>query len=433
MPFGTVRFGRTMPIMYKSAKLSLQLGFVIAFSLAAQAASAASASSVDDLILARLNALEKENAALRARVEHLEASQTTMRRQRAPSVGAPVAVIPPNAGFAADGGTVPPVRAVEFATQHARPHFEISGSLLFLQPSSGDFEQYAEVANPFPVPSPHWSDQAINPKYSPTFSLGLRYMPTPSDDLALDWTHLWTNDTASVAASASQFVGPPYSIGPPAGAAFTGGSATGSMQTQYDLVNLDAGHMFCVQCPFQFKVFGGVEFARVGQNLTGTFQDTATSTYHSYTSNSLFTGAGPRLGIRGQYDWSRLQFFAQAAGAGLIGVSQSGMNFATASPTLLALGITTNYQSLTSPDATAVVPSFDTKVGVDYNVPLSDEQLIMLELGYQAAIYFNAVTEFALSNVATSPLAGGVYLATEQQLHTNFTTQGPYLTASWLF
>jgi hypothetical protein len=48
-------------------------------------------------------------------------------------------------------------------------------------------------------------------------------------------------------------------------------------------------------------------------------------------------------------------------------------------------------------------------------------------------VYFDAVNEYALSNVAGSPLASGVYLATEQQLKTNLTVQGPYLQGSWLF
>jgi Legionella pneumophila major outer membrane protein precursor len=72
-------------------------------------------------------------------------------------------------------------------------------------------------------------------------------------------------------------------------------------------------------------------------------------------------------------------------------------------------------------------------VGAAYFVPFRDYGLFKFELGYQAAIYFDAVNEYALSNVAGSPLSGGVYLATEQQSHANFTTQGPYFSTSWLF
>ena len=389
----------------------------------------ARADSIDDQILARLNALEKENAALRARITRIEASKPGTKQTRRVTVldsAAPPPALPAPAALDADNAVV-----VKTAPTNPHPHFELSGSLLFLQPSAGNFEQYATLVSPFPVPTPNWSNQSIDPKYSPAFRVGLRYMPTAFDDLGLDWTHLRATDGASVSAAPNQFVGPPYSVGPPAGAAFTGGNATGSLQSSYDAVNLDAGHTFCADCPFQLRVFGGVEFARLGENLTGAFQAGATS--HSDTTSSLFTGAGPRVGARGQYNVGQFQFFGEAAGAGLIGTSQSGMNFTTASPLLSAIGITTNNQALTSPNATQVVPSFDARLGAAYAFPLSDYGFFKVELGYQVAVYFDAVNEYALSNVAGSPLASGVYLATEQQLKTNLTVQGPYLQGSWLF
>lgn len=416
-----------------------KLGLLLCLGLATSAIPrAASAASVDDQILARLNALEKENAALRTRVNRLEASQKSAKERRrepvvAHAITTPVALPPANSAL--ETNKLPAVRSVEIQPMRPRPRFEVSGSLLFLQPGAGSFDHWAEVANPFPVPTPNWSTESINPKYSPAFNLGLRYMPTEADDFDLNWTHLNTTNNGSVGASATQFVGPPYSIGPPAGASFTGGTANGNLQTEYDAVNSEVGHTFCAGCPFQMRVFGGVEFARIHESLTGVFQDAVTATYHSYTSNSLFTGAGPRFGIKGQYNFGNVQLFGEAAGAGLIGVSQMGINFATASPTLLGLvpPIAINYQSLSSPNVTQVVPSFDARVGTSYTTPFSDYGLFKFELGYQVAVYFNAVNAYALTNVATSPLAGGVYLATEEQLQSNFTTQGPYFETSWLF
>jgi hypothetical protein len=389
----------------------------------------ARADSIDDQILARLTALEKENAALRARITRIEASKPGTKQTRRVTVldsAAPPPVLQPPAALDAGDAVV-----VKTAPTNPHPHFELSGSLLFLQPSAGNFEQYATLVSPFPIPTPNWSNQSIDPKYSPAFRVGLRYMPTEFDDLGLDWTHLRATDGASVSAAPNQFVGPPYSVGPPAGAAFTGGTATGSLQSSYDAINLDAGHTFCADCPFQLRIFGGVEFARLGENLTGAFQAGATS--HSDTTSSLFTGAGPRVGARGQYNVGQFQFFGEAAGAGLIGTSQSGINFTTASPLLSAIGITTNNQALTSPNAMQVVPSFDARLGAAYAFPLSDYGFFKVELGYQVAVYFDAVNQYALSNVAGSPLASGVYLATEQQLKTNLTVQGPYLQGSWLF
>jgi hypothetical protein len=61
--------------------------------------------------------------------------------------------------------------------------------------------------------------------------------------------------------------------------------------------------------------------------------------------------------------------------------------------------------------------------------------LFKVELGYKAAVYFDAVNQYALTNVPTSltlpPV--GIYLATQQHLLSNYTDHGPYVTASWLF
>ena len=42
--------------------------------------------------------------------------------------------------------------------------FETSGSFLLLQPSSGNLV-YSTVINPYPLLTPHWSDQAVSPAF----------------------------------------------------------------------------------------------------------------------------------------------------------------------------------------------------------------------------------------------------------------------------
>jgi len=120
----------------------------------------------------------------------------------------------------------------------------------------------------------------------------------------------------------------------------------------------------------------------------------------------------------------------EAAGAALIGTAKSRIDFTTVSP---ALGI--NSQSLTSPNATRVVPSIDARLATAYTFAPSDYGLFRVEVGYKAAVYFDAVNQYQLTNVATGltlpPI--GIYLATQQHLTTNFTDQGPYVTASWSF
>jgi hypothetical protein len=252
-------------------------------------------------------------------------------------------------------------------------------------------------------------------------------MPTEADDIQLNWTHLSATAHASVFAAPTQMVGPPYLIGPES-ALYKDGF--GTVQSQYDAINLDAGHSFCAECSFQLRVFGGVEYARIGQSLSGLFQSPDGTASNGYTTNSVFNGAGPRLGLKGQYNLGDVQLIGEVAGAGLIGTSQSHITFTTISP---AAGL--NTQGLTSPSATQVIPSIDARLATAYSFPVSGYGSFKIELGYQAAVYFNAISQYALTNVPTSltlpPV--GIYLATEQHTQSNFTDQGPYMTASWAF
>ena len=379
--------------------------------------------AVADEISARLDALEKENAALRARLNRLEVPKTAKLQQRPADTGsAPVltSLSRPQDSMAADlsykaGPRMP-----------ASPHFEINGSLSFLQAGAGNLE-YGTLTTPLPLPTPTWANQSLKPGYSPSFTVGARYMADPSNDIQLNWTHLNATANASFFASPTQMVGPPFLVGPESALYKEG---YGRVKHSFDAVNLDAGHTFCAECTFQLRAFGGVEVARIGQTLTGLFQSPGARASESNTTDSLFTGAGPRVGIKGQYGFGDFQLIGEMAGAALIGSAHSRIDFTTVSP---ALGV--NNQFLTSPDAVRIVPSIDARLATAYTFMPTSYGLFKVELGYKAAVYFDAVNKYELTNVPTSltlpPV--GIYLATQQHLTSNYTNHGPYVTASWAF
>jgi Legionella pneumophila major outer membrane protein precursor len=377
-----------------------------------------------DDISARLDALEKENAALRGRLSRLEAPKTAKLQHRPsdPQPSPAIALPPPNL----DSMAADPVYGKIAPRTVNSPRFEVFGTLSYLQPGAGNLE-YGTLTTPLPLPTPNWSNQSLKPNFGPSFTIGARYMTGDSNDIRLDWTHLNATANDSFFASPTQMVGPPFLIGPSSALYKVG---IGSVKHAYDAVNVDAGHTFCVDCSFEFRAFGGVEVARIGQNLTGTFQSPDGLASESNTTTSLFTGAGPRVGMKGQYGLGDFRFIGEVAGAALIGNAQSRIDFTTISP---ALG--TNNQALTSPDATRIVPSIDARLATSYTFLPSDYGLFRVEVGYKAAVYFDAVNQYQLTNVATGltlpPV--GIYLATQQHLTTNFTDQGPYVTASWSF
>jgi Legionella pneumophila major outer membrane protein precursor len=324
-------------------------------------------------------------------------------------------------------------QAIDFGRPCPQACCEVNASLLFLQPSGGDLE-YGTLVSPLPAPTPNWRNEAIDPEHSLAFNVGMRYFVSEChNDIELNWTHLDSSDHDSFVAAPNQFVGPPFEIGPDASSFRL---ANGEVHFEYDAVNLDAGHVLNAGGPVEVRVFGGVQFARVSDDLTGTFESFDHTTSNANTTESLFTGVGPRLGMKAESNTGHLQFLGEIAASALVGTMQSRMDFFANSPSLAGLGITPpNTQSLTSPDATRVVPSLDTKLGSSYTLPCTRYGLFKFEAGYQAAIYVNAVNQYSLTEVVTPPVTQsvGVFLRTVTPLQSDFTVHGPYMTASWVF
>ena len=141
------------------------------------------------------------------------------------------------------------------------------------------------------------------------------------------------------------------------------------------------------------------------------------------TNNSLFTGAGPRFGLKGQYGIGDFQFIGEVAAAALVGTSQSRIDYTTLSP---AFGLSSQY--LASPNAIRVVPSIDARLATAYTFAPTSLGLFKVEAGYKAAVYFDAVNGYAVTQVPTGltlpPV--GIYLATQQHLLSNFTNPVSY-------
>jgi hypothetical protein len=110
--------------------------------------------------------------------------------------------------------------------------------------------------------------------------------------------------------------------------------------------------------------------------------------------------------------------------------------FTATSPELTELGIASpNVQALTSPDAMQVIPCIDCKLGGGYTLPIRNYGLLRIEAGYQVAVYFNAISQYSLSDVVLPPAPQflGVFLRTADEYQSTLAVHGPYLRASWAF
>jgi hypothetical protein len=346
--------------------------------------------------------------------------------------------------------TGPPEDAVFLSLAKCKPGFEVSASLLYLQPLSGNL-QYATKITPFPFQTPHWNDQTVNPDLTPAFNVGVRYDFGCGADTRLDWTSLNSHDSAGAegiplphvinlaagvvpptAAFYLQALGPPFLVGPPP--PFT--SAQAELHFAYDAVNWDVGLLINVGSHNHVRLFAGLEGARIGQTLTGNFQSPGDVIAFTDTSRSVFTGVGPRLGIEEHCTWGSLDFLSGIAGALLIGGAQNNIAFNTNSIFYLNVprDAFINNQYITTPTTTRVVPSIDAKLGASYTHAVGRLGRLKCEGGYQAAVYFNAVSQFSISEVENS-LTGssetdsfsGVFLRTVSEQQSNFVVHGPYL------
>ena len=320
------------------------------------------------------------------------------------------------------------VRLVEVAdAPYSNSRREFFASFLLLKPGSGNLE-YGTLVYPLPVLTPHWENQAINPNYSPAFNIGAAYFISDTyNDLRTSWTHLDTTDSASFVGGNNNFAGPPYLIGPGANAYNFG---SGSVNFRYDAVNFEAGHLFRAGRPFQVRVLGGVQYVSITQNMTGTFSSDSSINSQTYTTNSSFSGAGPRVGVNTQFSGRYFQFVGDMAAVALIGTQELNQTFNTVSPNFPG----GNPQSFSSPNGTQVVPGLDSKLGGSYSFPFR-RGIFKIEAGYQAAIYIGAVNSYSLGQV-TTPLQmqdAGVFFATAQHEQSNFFAHGPYLSSTFSF
>lgn len=315
----------------------------------------------------------------------------------------------------------------------APSRWEFTGGLLYLQPGAGNLE-YGTLVSPLPLPTPNWANQSVTPDFSPGFNVGLRYLvPEWGNDIQVSWSHLETSDRASIHARADQFLGPSYEIGPDALLYLR---ARGRVDFGWDSVNLDVGHHFYTRGPVQIRVFGGLQYARIQQEVAAHFESITPLFSIDNTTESLFNGVGPRVGAKSQLVFGNFDLLSEFAGSLLIGRNHSRIDFEATSPLLGGLGITPpNSQSLTSPDAMQVVPSLDAKLGGGYTHTARNGGVFRVEAGYQMAVYMNAINDYDLTEVTTPPVAQsvGVYLRTAEHVQSDFTLHGPYFSASWSY
>ena len=143
------------------------------------------------------------------------------------------------------------------------PGFEISAGLLVLKPGADNLG-YGTITTFLPIQSPQWAVQTLAPNYQPCIFVGTRYVLSNSGiDMRLNWDHLHTSDSTSVAVSdpTTQWVSPFSQTGPSTSEAanvvgiFHLKAASAQVNFDYDMVNADVGQTVNFGSHTQFRLF----------------------------------------------------------------------------------------------------------------------------------------------------------------------------------
>lgn len=284
--------------------------------------------------------------------------------------------------------TVPACRAIQG---------EVYGEYLFLQPNGSDLYYAAQAIglNPnlaVPAISPQWKILEIDPSYHSGFEVGLKTLfSDPRVVLDLNWERLHAHDEASYTTSpdAGYMVGPISDIGPNSSSYKT---AQGHVDFHFDQVNLDFGREFLLLGRLRATVFGGVGFARIKQKMESNYTNLGTAISRSFLAQSLFIGAGPQFGLFYNYRiFKGLLLTGESVAAFFMGQQTNRAVYQSTTPELAALGVSQpNVQSTQIPHRTQLVPAFEQRIGMAYEIFWNCTALTV-GLGYRCQAYLDAV------------------------------------------
>jgi len=252
----------------------------------------------------------------------------------------------------------------------------------------------------------------------------------------LNWEYFNASDSSRTTVPVQDMVGPFFTIGPDA-SPYT--LSSGNVDYLFQEVNLDYGILVNFGKSTKTNLFVGVGYDYIKQTLTSKYWNADETVSRTIVSPSSFSGAGPQVGMN--FDYTIVDGFklsGQSMASLLIGTMKNSTTYKSVSPLLGALGISPpNRQTTTVDSRTQLVPAFEGKLGLAYEVLFYDNYMFKIDGGYQAQVYLNAIqsvdmgSEVPLNSIAATTV--GVYARTFQRTLSNFALAGPYLKIAFGF
>lgn len=352
--------------------------------------------------------------------------------------------------------------ALSIGVPTLRPGFEFHGGLLYLQPSSdnlgwGIITVEKNYASPAPLATPYWQVQTLTPGYAPGVEVGGGYtFDGTGRDVQLDWQHLRTSTSDQQSTwDEGQWISPFSQTGPPTADSFIElpdldgvnklQTAKAQVKFAYDAVNLDFGQFIRIGSALDLRLFAGLSYARLQQQITSTFYGQpipteaplpeSASIILGLDNTSSFWGVGPQFGFDSIYTTRHgIRLTGGLAGAALIGQTQPAQyEFSGVTPALQALGIAVNREWVSSEAFTHVVWAMTAKLGLGYSRPLG-RALFSVDTGYLAALYVDPFSGYETNENILALQIGSLSSGSIRHIPLgNFSLHGFYLNAglSW--
>ncbi|MDF1655607.1 MAG: Lpg1974 family pore-forming outer membrane protein [Coxiellaceae bacterium] len=321
------------------------------------------------------------------------------------------------------------------------PGFGVSAAWLYLEAGASNLE-YAVYTTPLPVPSPSWQQKFVYPSYTSAFTLGLQYTFADSaDQIKLDWLDFSSTDTnsATAAGTATDSIAPPYYFGPLA-QRLNGSNASGAATFNLDQVNLVYARILNLGQHIRFEPFAGLAASYLKQSLSASYAGTVTVDGSAYTidsyNTSKYKAMGPRLGFNAVgFIGHHFGITASMGASILVGSMATNAYFISLGNATGSVGNTTPTQtSLADQSQTAVVPEFDSTLGLSYDFDFKSGSSFSLEAGYLFSIYLDGIRQTVPATLVPGAFNGGtIAISTDAQVQSNFDVNGPYVRASYSF
>lgn len=309
--------------------------------------------------------------------------------------------------------------------------FTIGADALYLQPSvpNGAYNFTANTATTVTAPFiTNGSINSVDPTYHWGFDVTAAYrICGTGNDISATWTHLSQNSDSDTV----HLVGVVNPLTEVNGNA----DVTGSLQFNYDAVDVDVGQRVNFGDYFQFRTFAGVRWAQVEDDSTvNAIYSSAVaipviqSSQH-FEQNSKFDGIGPQAGFDGRYCLGYgFGLDANLTASLLVGKTDNDVRY-TQLPAA-ATTVASRVVDLTVNTKDRVVPAIDASLGLDYtyNFNNCDRSSLVIQAGWKVVNYFDAGNRVDDNDVAA--LAGTTGLVTPGFGHGtdshNIAFQGPY-------